>query len=100
MAESALESSNQALAPVTAGRVAAATAGTPAPAGKANEPIIRAILNQPGVQRTLPAIVMLFSLAALAFIYSYVSAPVGRPLFSELSDSDRQGSLRRTASGR
>jgi flagellar M-ring protein FliF len=89
MAESALESSNQALAPVTAGRVAA-TAGTPAPAGKANEPIIRAILNQPGVQRTLPAIVMLFSLAALAFIYSYVSAPVGRPLFSELSDSDRQ----------
>lgn len=90
MAESALETSNQALAPVTAGRVAAATAGTPAPAGKANEPIIRAILNQPGVQRTLPAIVMLFSLAALAFIYSYVSAPVGRPLFSELSDSDRQ----------
>ena len=33
---------------------------------------------------------MLFSLAALAFIYSYVSAPVGRPLFSELPESERQ----------
>ena len=33
---------------------------------------------------------MLFSLAALAFIYSYVSAPVGRPLYSELPESERQ----------
>ena len=89
MAESALEPSNQALAPATANRVAAPNAA-PAPAGQANEPIIRSILNQPGVQRTLPAIVMLFSLAALAFIYSYVSAPVGRPLFSELPESERQ----------
>jgi flagellar M-ring protein FliF len=89
MAEPALDTSNQALAPTTTGRVA-----TPTPASAAlsapSEPIIRSILNQPGVQRTLPAIVMLFSLAALAFIYSYVSAPVGRPLFSELSDADRQ----------
>jgi len=89
MAESALEPSNQALAPATANRVAAPNVA-PAPAGQANEPIIRSILNQPGVQRTLPAIVMLFSLAALAFIYSYVSAPVGRPLFSELPESERQ----------
>lgn len=89
MAESALEPSNQALAPATAGRVAAPNAA-PAPATTPSEPIIRSILNQPGVQRTLPAIVVLFSLAALAFIYTYVSAPVGRPLFSELSDADRQ----------
>jgi flagellar M-ring protein FliF len=89
MAESALEPSNQALAPATPNRVAAPNAA-PAPASQANEPIIRSILNQPGVQRTLPAIVMLFSLAALAFIYSYVSAPVGRPLFSELPESERQ----------
>lgn len=89
MAESALEPSNQALAPATANRMAAPNAA-PAPASQANEPIIRSILNQPGVQRTLPAIVMLFSLAALAFIYSYVSAPVGRPLFSELPESERQ----------
>ena len=87
MAEPALETSNQALAPTTTGRVAAPT---PASLSAPSEPIIRSILNQPGVQRTLPAIVMLFSLAALAFIYSYVSAPVGRPLFSELSDADRQ----------
>ena len=89
MAESALEPSNQALAPATPNRVAAPNVA-PAPASQANEPIIRSILNQPGVQRTLPAIVVLFSLAALAFIYSYVSAPVGRPLFSELPESERQ----------
>ena len=89
MAESALEPSNQALAPAAPNRVAAANAA-PAPVSQASEPIIRSILNQPGVQRTLPAIVVLFSLAALAFIYSYVSAPVGRPLFSELPESDRQ----------
>ena len=73
MAESALEPSNQALAPAAPNRVAAANAA-PAPVSQASEPIIRSILNQPGVQRTLPAIVVLFSLAALAFIYSYVSA--------------------------
>ena len=89
MAESALEPSNQALAPTGTGRVAAPNTAPSAP-NVPSEPIIRSILNQPGVQRTLPAIVMLFSLAALAFIYSYVSAPVGRPLFSELSDADRQ----------
>ena len=89
MAESALEPSNQALAPTGTGRVAAPNTASSAP-NVPSEPIIRSILNQPGVQRTLPAIVMLFSLAALAFIYSYVSAPVGRPLFSELSDADRQ----------
>ena len=89
MAESALEPSNQALAPTGTGRVATPNMAPSAP-NVPSEPIIRSILNQPGVQRTLPAIVMLFSLAALAFIYSYVSAPVGRPLFSELSDADRQ----------
>ena len=89
MAESALEPSNQPLAPTGTGRVAAPNTAPSAP-NVPSEPIIRSILNQPGVQRTLPAIVMLFSLAALAFIYSYVSAPVGRPLFSELSDADRQ----------
>ena len=99
MAESALEPSNQALAPATANRVSAPNAA-PAPAGQANEPIIRSILNQPGVQRTLPAIVMLFSLAALAFIYSYVSAPVGRPLFSELPDVRASGGLRRVVGWR
>ena len=53
-------------------------------------PIVTSILNQPGVQRTLPAIVVLFSLAALALIYSYVSAPAARPVFTDLSDADRQ----------
>ena len=66
MAEPALETSNQALAPTTTGRVAAPTPAPAAPSAP-SEPIIRSILNQPGVQRTLPAIVMLFSLAALAF---------------------------------
>ena len=87
MAESALDTSNQALAPAAPNRVAAPNT---TPASQPGEPIIRTILNQPGVQRTLPAIVVLFSLAALAFIYSYVSAPAGRPLFSELPESDRQ----------
>ena len=87
MAESAPEPSNRSVSPGNSESWGAPNAA-PAPAGQANEPIIRSILNQPGVQRTLPAIVMLFSLAALAFTHSYVSAPVGRPL--ELPDSERQ----------
>lgn len=50
----------------------------------------RTILEQPGVQRILPAVVVLFSLAALSLIYAYVSAPSARPMFSGLSDADRQ----------
>ncbi len=96
MAESAIDTNTQVMSPQTTQQPSA----VPAPRsdqvsqGLANSPagtpIITSILSQPGVQRTLPAIVVLFSLAALALIYSYVSAPAARPVFTDLSDADRQ----------
>lgn len=95
MAESALQTETQALAPV---RSADDARGAPSmnqvplnqPANNVSPPIIKTILEQPGVQRTLPGIVVLFGLAALALLYSYVSAPAARPLFPDLTESDRQ----------
>ena len=96
MAESAIDTNTQVMSPQTTQQPSAVPALRPdqVSQGLANSPagtpIITSILSQPGVQRTLPAIVVLFSLAALALIYSYVSAPAARPVFTDLSDADRQ----------
>ncbi|MAW33724.1 MAG: flagellar M-ring protein FliF [Proteobacteria bacterium] len=96
MAESALETNSQALAPARAQdttRISQPQSGRSLPSQTVSGetvPIIRTILEQPGVQKTLPAIVVLFGLATLAFIYSYVSAPAARPIFPDLTESDRQ----------
>ena len=96
MAESAIDTNTQVMSPQGTQQSAAVPAPRPDQANQgiatapAGTPILTSILNQPGVQRTLPAIVVLFSLAALALIYSYVSAPAARPVFTDLSDADRQ----------
>jgi flagellar M-ring protein FliF len=95
MAESGLQTETQALAPVRNAEDDRGGAGlSQVPlnqaANSASPPVIKTILEQPGVQRTLPAIVVLFGLAALALLYSYVSAPASRPLFPNLTEADRQ----------
>ena len=96
MAESAIDTNTQVMSPQSSQQSAAVPAPRPEQASQdianapVRTPIVTSILNQPGVQRTLPAIVVLFSLAALALIYSYVSAPAARPVFTDLSDADRQ----------
>ena len=95
MAESALDTNSQALSPANSGeanRIASPLGQMPGinSGPSPSTPIIRTILEQPAVQRTLPGIVVLFGLAILALIYSYVSAPAARPVFPDLTEADRQ----------
>ena len=95
MAETAIDTNSQALSPAPAGeinRVAPPIAQMPGDnlAPSQSTPIIKTILEQPAVQRTLPGIVVLFGLAVLALIYSFVSAPAARPIFPDLTEADRQ----------
>ena len=93
MAENALQPAPQELTQVDRPVVTSPTQGSASVSGQGVAPpvpLLRSVLEQPGVQKTLPAIVLLFGLAALALLYTYVSAPAARPMFPDLSESDRQ----------
>ena len=93
MAENALQPAPQELTQVDRPVVTSPTQGSASVSEQGVAPpvpLLRSVLEQPGVQKTLPAIVLLFGLAALALLYSYVSAPAARPMFPDLSESDRQ----------
>jgi flagellar M-ring protein FliF len=93
MAESALDTSSMPATQAAPGGLPSTLGGGAVAAPAAAVSNFQAILSQPAVQRTLPAVIMLFSLAALFLLYNWLNAPSGRVVYADLSESDRQAAF-------